>query len=309
MASLVLSNDELKQNLAMVMGVSRDYANDWDAETISDVDRIIRSGRRRFFSAYDWSFLVKDFPIELEAPNEVDITVTAGVVSLDAGSWPTDPTAWLIVIDGVPYSIASFTTPLATLTDTSISTTADDVKMYKSRYDLDSNFAAFESPVVLQGGHVMTEMGTLPDYSVRSLSSKISPKTGEPRYFSIWQTVTNETGEPTYYMHVWPLPEQAYVVTTRIRIQPGDALEEVNSFHSLFAECMQTSVLAAAEQLYNDEPGVHTQRLSELLPEAINKDRRTRGVRNIVSHTQGRPLPWYADLAGSSVDLSGITIP
>ena len=87
MATLAITNDELDAEIGQVLGISR-TRTDWDPLTTAlDVDRMVRSGRRRFFSAYNWSFLREDLVINTIAP------ITAGTVTIVNGA-VTLTTAW-----------------------------------------------------------------------------------------------------------------------------------------------------------------------------------------------------------------------
>src|SRR5688572_1703082 len=109
MASLSLSNAELKRNWSMIAGVSRD-STQWDAQTTDDFENCVRNGRRKFYAAHDWSFLTHSVTFPVIAPYETGtITVVNGTVTLAGGTWPSNAAGQRIAFDDAVYEIASRT--------------------------------------------------------------------------------------------------------------------------------------------------------------------------------------------------------
>ena len=299
MASLGLSNTEIKANLAMVMGISRneDLADfGWDDQTIADVERIIRSGRRKFFSAHDWHFLTEEYKIQTVAPEASStVTIVNGVVTRAAGTWASDAAGQRLAVGGSVYHVSTRDTATQlTLFDTSVNEDAGTAyKLYTTRYSLPSDFSAFISPVRIENardGVDLREMAVLPNYSVQSFLSRQSAIARRPEAFAISSVLTtNETGMPTYFLELYPLPDAAYSISTDIRLNPGDSLSVSGEiFHASFAELMQLAILSAAEKMYNNDPnGTNTQEFNKLLPDFIRKDKVAAGVRRLPARTDG----------------------
>lgn len=317
MASLGLSNTEIKANLAMVMGISRnedltDFG--WDDQTIADVERIIRSGRRKFIAAYDWSFLTEEFVINVITPEESStVTIVNGVVTRAAGTWNSLAAGQRLAVGGSVYHVSTRdSNTQLTLFDTSVNEAAGTAyKLYFTRYALPAAFAAFISPVRIENsrdGVDLREMAVLPDYSVQSFLSRQAAISRRPEAFCVSSVMTNnETGMPTYFLELYPLPDQAYVVKTDIRLNPGDSLSETGEiFHASFSELMQEAILAAGEAMYNGDPqGPHNKEFERMLPDYIRKDKVAAGVRRLPARTDGirRNFPRNYELIVGEVDV------
>lgn len=296
MASLSLSNEEIYKQLATTVGISRNPAA-WDDQTLEDMDRCIRSGRRRFFAAHDWSWLEASCVINTKEPfNDGTVAATAGVVDVTGGTVPTDAAGQKFAPDaGLLYDINARTdADTFTLHDTSVDITAgSDYKIYFTRYPLPANFAAFTSPITVENNTVVRESVIFPEWTARAFGNQKSLRVGKPELFSITQEVAAETGIPSYYLNVYPLPDQLYSLRFTVRIQPGDALEEEGDvFPHTYAEIMLEAILAAAEVMYNDDmQGPHNLRFAQLLPEFIQKDRIAKSIRNMYPVTPQKVRP------------------
>jgi hypothetical protein len=280
----------LKENLALILGVSRTYSS-WDATLIADVDRIIRSGRRRFFSAHQWAFLDSRLTILTEAPRTTGtVQVASGVVTLTGSTFPaTSATNYLIAFDGNQglYEIGAYTDSThVTLKDTSLTLAAGtEYTMYKYRFDMPSNFGGTRGPVTTERNCEIEESAILPDYTLRALTSHETVQTGRPQIFTTYQRVADEDiAVPTWFLQVFPLPDAVYEIKLDIRLQPGDALGAAASdaiCHPAFAECMAEAIYAQAEVAMQVMKGVHEQQFQILLSEAIIRDGKMRGVRRL----------------------------
>ncbi len=314
MATLALTNDEIYQELGYLAGISRDNS-DWDATTQADMDRVVRSGRRRFLSAYKWNFLEAEGIIVTAVPfTDGTITIAAGVVTFAGGpTVPTNATDFVLApTDGGVYTIASYdSTTQITLDDTSLTNAvADgDYNLYQIRYDLPSGFGGWEGPVSIgnHNGRTMNETRNLPDFTLKAFANMERVRTGEPRMFSVNHTVDTETAIATYQMTIFPLPDAVYTINYKYRIAPGDTLamsETAVVSNPVFTECYKESILAAAEVMIFDQPGTHSERFEALLQEAVQADKQMKGVRHGRPRRAGRGLPKNYDLIVGTVDFS-----
>lgn len=285
MASLNLTNDEIKAALGHFLGISRD-PDDWDAITVADTNRIIRAGRRRFFSAANWNFLNQDLPIITEAPQSTGtIEIVAGVVTLTGSTWPTDATLWVLKPDnGGVYTINTRDSGTQlTLHDTSVNADAlSTYVLYKVTYELPAGFGGWEGPITIGNDIYVRESRNFPEYLVRSVAGHRRARAGRPELFTVTSNPDSETGIPEYFFQLYPLPDAVYVLNTRYKVAPGDTLsldDDVPTTHSVFAEAMLEAILAAAEVIAFDAPGAHTMRYTELIQEAKGIDGRMPGIR------------------------------
>ena len=293
MSTLAITNSEIYAELGFLLGISRTFS-DWDTQTQGDMNRVLRSGRRRFFSARAWKFLQQPLVIPILGPfQEETITIAAGVVTKTAGTaWPTDATNYVLSPGGGGvYAIASRTSDTEIiLEDTTVANAvADgDYNLYKIKYDLPSGFGGWEGPITLENANGLTinESRNFPDYVVRAFANLDRPITDTPRLFSLTSTTDAVTAIATYQLLIYPLPDEDYTLHTEIRIAPGDTLTEADSVvitNPVFTECYKECILAAAEVTWFDRPKAHSERFKALLKEAIRIDNAMAGVRH------GRP--------------------
>jgi hypothetical protein len=309
MASLGIDNDEIYARLAMQMGINRDDG-EWSPTNQSDADRIIRSGRRKLFSAHDWSFLEIEHEINVLAPDDDGtITVVDGVVTLAGSTFHASAAGQHIAFDGSIYRINTRDSATqVTLFDTSVDADAlTEYKVYFTRYDLPTNFSAFVGPVTIENSETiaeMTELPVLPEHQVRGLASNRNAFSARPTAFAVFHTVDEETGIASHFVNVYPLPDNEYVATTRVRILPGDSLSEDDEVCGAeYAELLLEAILAACEQLYNDAPGVHTELFAKMLPDFIRKDKVAQGVRRLKPRGPNRGYPRNYQLIVAPIDV------
>ncbi len=317
MATLALTNAELYAEIGQVLGISRLRA-DWDtATTQGDVDRMIRSGRRRFFSAHNWRFLHENLTIVTQAP------ITAGTTTIVAGA-VTLTTAWSDFANfadylfapsgGGAYSIASSPTPTNTtftLDDTTINEDAlSTYNLYRIAYDLPAAFGGWQGPITIEDydGRTLNESRNFPEYTLRMFENRRTVRTDIPSLFTVRSTPDSETAIATHQLVLYPLPDEVYVLESRYRISAGDTLalsESAISADPVFTECYKESVLAAVEVIAFGQPGAHSARFKELLVEAVRQDNAMAGVRHGRPRRSSRRLPRNYELIVGTVDLSG----
>lgn len=309
MASLSIDNDEIYARLAMQMGINRDNG-EWSPTSQADADRIIRSGRRKLFSAHDWSFLEIEHDINILEPQDTGtVEVVAGVVTLTGATFPTDAVGQHIAIDGSIYRIGVYTdTTHVTLENTSVDVDAlTEYKLYFTRYSLPANFSAIVGPVTIENSEVVAEMQelpVLPEHQVRGLASNRNAFSARPSAFAVFHTVDEETGIASHHVNVYPLPDENYLATMRVRVLPGDSLSEDGDVcGGEYAEILLEAILAACEQLYNDAPGLHTELFSKMLPDYIRKDKVAQGVRRLKPRGPNRGYPRNYQLIVAPIDV------
>lgn len=305
MATLAISNAETLANIALVLGISR-TPSEWDSEVTADVNRIIRSGRRKFFMSNSWQFLQQDYSILTEAP----LIITSGTIIngvLTIGGLPADPVGNYKVVPnttGGIYDIASTVAGVSiTLTNTSInSAAAEKITLYRYRYPLPANFGAFLDPVVVENWSDVTQLreyNTIPYFETLGIINRNLFQTGPPEIFAVNSepvldgSGASESGTYTYFFYLYPLVDARYVIRMRFTVQPGDTLTlstSADTIHSVFSELMEEAILSSAEIMYLRAPGVHTAMFAQLLPAAIKKDKEMDGTRRLLPRRKQRRL-------------------
>lgn len=314
MATLALTNAELYAELGRVLGINRSYS-ELDAVTQADVDRIIRSGRRRFFSANNWKFLKQDLPITIAAPTDTGtVTIVSGVVTFaGAAVIPATVANYIFAPEGGgAYSITTRTSDTEmTLADTTVNADAlSTFTLYQVKYDLPANFGGWEGPIAIENydGVKLNESRNFPEYVIRSFANRQTVRTGRPELFTVMSTTDAETAIATHQLSIYPLPDQLYILSSRIKINAGDTLDLADSAVSAdptFTECYKEAVLSAAEVIAFNQPGTHALRYKELLVEAIRQDNAMAGVRYGRPRGAVRGRSRYYELIVGTVDMSG----
>ena len=295
MATTAVTVDEIRANLLMSLGLNRDY-DQLPAVAQADVDRVWRSGRRKFLAAHDWSFLQTRYTFVVPAKYDTGtITAASGVVTLSGGTFPTDSDDYLFIPEsGNVYSVASRDSGTQiTLEDTSVTITpAETFELYRVKFDLPSNFARFLTPLTIENSQYdeLTELPVFPEFTLRAAGGRSTPVYGRPEAFTIFQTVDDETGVFTPYLKVFPIPDERFVVTGRVQIEPGDSLAEAGSIcHPLFSELLQEAILSAGEQMYQaGMQTIHTENFANWLPRFIERDRKLSGVKSLPPRNKRR---------------------
>lgn len=288
MATNAITVDELRANLLLVLGINRDY-DQLDATTQADIDRVWRAGRRKYLAAHDWQHLQSRYVFVTTLPYTTGtVTVVDGVVTLSGGTFPADTDRYVFIPEtGGVYEVASRDGDTQiTLQDTSLDVDAGSTfSLYQIKFPLPSGYAGTVTPFTIENSQSdeLTELPLLPEFTVRSIGGRNAPVYGRPEAWTTFQTVDSETGVFTPFLQVYPIPDQVYTVTARVRIEPGDSLAEAGTIcHPMFSELLQEAILAAGEQLYlAGTQRTHTDNFATWLPRFIERDNRLRGVKHL----------------------------
>lgn len=300
MASLELTLDEVKKDLGLLLNIGRDPASDWDADTIADVNRVIRSGRRKFFSAHPWRHLEEIYTFITPAVYETGtITVVDGVVSGAGTTFPDDSADYVLLPDeGGAYEVNTRDSGTQlTLHDTSLDIDAgEEYELRRVHFELPTGFVAFLDPLTIENtpDGELREMPVLPEWTIRGIGSRETPRIDRPELFSLFQTVDDETGVFTPYLSVYPIPDAQYTVSARIRVEPGDALLSAGAIaHAGFSELMREAILAAGEEMFlGGVQSLHIQNFDRMLPQFIRRDGLIRGARRLRPRRTDRQLSY-----------------
>jgi hypothetical protein len=311
-ASLSLTNQEIKQNLAAILGITRTIA-DWDSTLAADVDRIIRNGRRRFYSSHDWRFLrVHTSFLTSAAQTTGTVTVASGVVTLVGATFPaTVINNYLFESPDGFFEVASRDSDTQiTLLDTSANADAaagSTYGLHQYRFDLPSNFGGFVGPVQLENNDVLRSYAVIPDFELRTFHNRTAAETGKPKGYAVSSRLADEDlSVPTYYLTIYPLADAAYRIEADIKLVPGDTLDDTDATvngHPAFAAAVSEAIYAEAEVFMGSFEGVHAALYEQRLVEAKRIDAAMAGSRRLLFRNRGREMRdnLYYLRTGSSV--------
>lgn len=295
MASLALDNAEVKRAIAQVLGIGRDPTA-WGVTLVSDVDDVIRRGRRKFFSAADWRFLRVHTSFLTAAPQETGtVECVSGVVTLTGSTFPaTAATNYLFANSTGFYEIESRDSPTQlTLKDTSSNSDVAALSSYSLhlyKFDLPGEFAGFVGPVGIENNDILRQYAVLPEFELRTFHNRTSVCTGKPKAFAVTSRLADEDlAVPTFELVIYPLADAVYRIEADIKLALGDSLDDADSVvhtHSAFSNCMLEAILSEAEVMLGNFEGVHAAKYEVELVNAKRIDGAMRGVRRSLSRNQ-----------------------
>jgi hypothetical protein len=289
MASLSLTTSEVLGALALVMGVSRNAA-DWDSDTESDARQMIRDGLRKFFNCgHQWNFLER--PYVKAAPsndgyNTGTVTVANGTVTLAGGVWPTWAEDGILRVDGQSvYVTDRVSDTVLTISHDGLAAAAlSTYSLHRWRFPLPDDFGEFIGGVVYSRGENRGKpIRKGENENEIRLRYAANFREGDTGMYCI--TPGRDTDVADNYFAFWPTMDAESVIAATYRAVPADQLHatdlttdgavvQVGPVHS---GTLLKAILAAAEEYYNDEPGVHSAAFADALQKSIAHDKRMAG--------------------------------
>jgi hypothetical protein len=249
------------------------------ADQTSDVEDCISDGLRDVYTAHSWSFLRPLKQITTVEPYTTGtVTIVAGVVTLDSGTFPSWAASGVLEVDNDFYVVSTRDgNTQVTLTDTSATASAgSSYKLSRYEYDLPTGFESIEGPLTYEPGKsdFYPPVEFRHDDEVRRLLQD-NPECDRPKYFSIRTVEFDPTEGSLRRIAFYPTPDDVYVLTARMNLRPVgiDSTNEYPIGAEILSQVILEACLAAAERNFDDGNGVHTKRFFELLPLAIQQDK------------------------------------
>lgn len=243
------------------------------------LDRRLRDGLRRFYSAHDWKFLRPRATLSTVAPYSTGtVAATAGVVTLTGGTFPSWAASGALMVNNISYTVSTRDNDTQiTLEDTSVSiTSGTSYELAQLYYNLPDSFSGeFLGPLTYHPGlnEGYTQIQILDERVLRNYrqgvdataapcAAAILPKTFDPTVGERWQIT------------FWPLPDAVYQFTYRYRVHP-DKLTSTNKYPwggMWHGEAIRLAVLATAELDRNDADGPYARAFQIELARSIARD-------------------------------------
>lgn len=241
------------------------------------IDDLLRTGLRRFYTAYDWKFLRITATLTTQAPYETGtVAIAAGVVTLTGGTFPAWAASGVLVLDNVTYEVSTRDSGTqVTLEDTSVTVAAgESYVLAQYAYTLPDDFGQLLPPMTYHPGlneaYRQIELADERDVRVgRMYQDEVDP----PCVVAVRpKTFTATTGQ-RFEAVFFPLPDATYQLTYRYRAHP----DKVATTHyprggMLHAETVRLAVLAAAELSRLDTPGAYEALYQEQLKVSIQRE-------------------------------------
>lgn len=186
---------------------------DSQQRTLTDCQRAVTSGYREFHAAYDWSYLYargRIATVEPYSTGTITYVQSTRTVTLVGGTWPTWATYGTLVIDLIPYEVASRVSGTILILSQSSNPGADisaatSFEIYRDTFPMPCDYQKGFDMVEMTGGQIVTQVSNN-DWLV---PQQISSGAGKPRTFAI-------TSDPNYLgtlaCRFYPRADQAYAL-------------------------------------------------------------------------------------------------
>ena len=288
MPDLSISYNTIQKNVALMLGWNRtpsDTPGTWSQTQIDDFKLVLSSGLRKFYAAYEWSFLYPRYTLTTSPTYSTGtITVTSGTVTGSGTVWSLlDATDYWLVVDGKQYEIvarAGDTT--MTVSDVTLGAAAGtSYSMTRYKYTLPADFGGFIGPLPYAPNQSVyyRPVELTSDHAIRSLymtnaltnGSEIVQAAVVPQSFSA-------TVGQRWELHTWPASTSEVQLTGRYRVVPND-LDSVTNVYPLggaqHANTILYAVLSEAEaRLWDSTTTANQARYQECLAMSVRYDKR-----------------------------------
>lgn len=298
MANLSVTWDSLKARVGVFIGYGDNVSSAWSTEQESQIEQIVNDGYQQWLgapnrpdSAYRWSFLSPRYEMLLTAPYTTGtIGITAGVVTLTGGTFPSWAAQGRLVVSGGSYDISTRDgNTQVTLNDTSVSLTSGaEYSLQRVTYDLPANFGSFgEGPLTLANENLADckSIQRVNESMIRRMKD-YGALTGPPRMASHFiKEVSNNTTDAyqQWVIEFYPIADAAYVVEFTYEVL-NDALSDTNTRplgNQRYHESLIASCLAMAElQVYDGQSRHWRDQFQMRLAQAVAYDKTISRPRN-----------------------------
>jgi hypothetical protein len=252
----------------------------FSADQVLDINDCIADGLKRVYTAHDWSFFRPLVDVTTTAPYATGtVTVSAGVVTLTGGTFPSWAADGFLYVNGKSYAVATRTSgTVLTIGDSSLAI-ATGVTYQLGRPEVpmpaefdavtpDSEFAYYPDencyyPSVVQRG----------DRVIRQLEQ--SGRTFDrPVYYTVRTVQFDPSVGSRKVLAFFPTPDQAY--TMRVPMILRDLMLTSDSQQPVGGEVLSQVILeaclASAETNFEEREHVHHKRFLEMIALAIRND-------------------------------------
>lgn len=283
MADLSVSYSDIQKNVALMLGWDRDPSK-WSATQSSDFTLVLSSGLRKFYGAYEWSFLYPRYTLTTSPTYSTGtITVTSGTVSGAGTAWDDlDATDYWLVVDGKRYEIITKAGDTSmTLSDTTVGVApGTSYSMTRYKYTLPADFGGFIGPLTYAPNQsdYYRSVELTSDHAIRSLymTNVLDNATEIVKAAVVVQSFSAAVGQ-RWELHTWPASTSAMQLTGRYRVVPNDLESSTNVYPLGGAQHANTvlySVLSEAEARLWDSTTVANQtRYQECLAMSVRYDK------------------------------------
>lgn len=288
-STLSITRTQLRLAVGRFLGAGRD-ATQWSADFSADVDDVIDKGCRNFYgppvlpgerASHAWSFMRPLLTTTLNAAQTSStVTISSGVATLAAGTWPLWAASGVLVIDNVPYTVNTRdSSTVLTLNDLTLTAAAGTTySLQQDDYDLPDLFGGFVGRLAFSADtNVLAQ--PLQETGIGNIlawrQSNVSSVAMQPKWFAAH--VSDQTGAAgtRWTLSVYPSPDEAYSLVGEYFIDPYQLTSALPypMGGEPHAETLLESCLAAAEINFKGGRGEHYAEFTTRIAASVSLDR------------------------------------
>lgn len=276
-SSMAITYSKLKERVGhYLFGIRSSFSSD----QLLDIADCVEDGLKRVYAAHDWSFFRPLVDVTTTAPYATGtVTVSAGVVTLVGGTFPSWASDGFLYVNGRMYDVVSRTSgTVVTISDTSLAL-ATGVAYQLGRPEIpmpaefetianDSELAYYPDesacyPPVMQRG----------DQTIRRLEQG-SQTFDRPVYYSVRTVQFDASVGSRKVLAFYPTPDAAYTMRVPMILRQlmltGDSQQPIGG--EVLSQVILESCLASAEHNFEEREHVHEKRFMEMITLAIRND-------------------------------------
>lgn len=325
-SSLSLTTVEFRKAIARYLGLGVNVTfSGLTATEQADVNSMLNMALRQFYwphtlgtkYGHRWSFLMPTTTITTSAPYETGtVTIVAGVVTLDSGTFPSWAADGELILDGITYTVNTRDgNTQVTLDDLTVAASAgSEYQLVRPFYTMPDDFGGLLSALTWRPGE--TSWTTLEQSHELALRERrqYTDLVDAPQRFALRPKTFDATVGQRFELLFEPVPDDAYIFTYTYRVRPNQ-LSDSNLYPYGGAEHSETilaSCLAVAEKVRMDAPGPMMQEFLTKLQASIAFDQEVTTPHFLgIDTDRSEETPWPSDtprLGGGYIVPDGYTL-
>jgi len=300
-STLSLVRDDLRKAVGNMLGAGIDLSA-WKGDFPTRVDMCVDIGCRNVYEpaiqpgemhAHIWSFMqptLTSFDINATYSTGT-VRIVAGAVTGSGTTFPNWAASGELVIDGIPYSVATRGGDTSlTLDDTGVTAAAGTSYVLRQvDYALPDLFGGFRGDLYLGGsssviGQTLQRLPYDGPGSILELrNGETADYSAQPVNYAVFPADQTGTSGQRWNLAIWPISDSAYTISGVYTINPY----QLTSTYTYpmgglpLAECLREACMAAAELEFKGEAGIHTAMFAQRLRTAISFDRQMSNPGNL----------------------------
>ena len=285
MADLSIGYNDIQNNIALMLGWNRGHTDAvprWSPDQQADFALVLSSGLRKFYAAYDWSFMKPRYTITTsDVYSTGTVTVSSGTVLGDGTDFPDASTDYWLNVNGQRYEVTTRGGDTGlTLTDTTLNiATATAYSLTRYKYTLPASFGGFIGPLTYAPNQsdYYRPVEMVDDFAIRALyMTNVLDNASEIVKAAVVPQAFTATVGQRWELHTWPSSTSKMQLTGNYRVVPNN-LDAGNLYPLGGAQHGNTilyAVLSEAEtRLWDNTTAANHTRYQECLAMSVRYDK------------------------------------